>query len=42
MVKHKHFLEESIQTKINAVSLGTFEDGKMLERSLECLRKAKK
>ena len=38
----KHFLEERIQTKINAVSLGMFEDGEMLERRLECLRKAKK
>ena len=38
----KHFFEEGIQTKINAVNLGMFEDGETLERSLKCLRKAKK
>ena len=31
----KHFLEEGIQTKIIAISLGMFGDGETLERSIE-------
>ena len=37
----KHFLEQGIQTKINAVCLEMFVDGETLERSLECLQKVK-
>ena len=38
----KHFLEEGIQSTINAVSLGMFGDDETVERSIECLHKAKK
>ena len=37
----KRFLEEGIQTKINAVGLGMVGDGETLERCLECVCKVK-